>query len=69
MERDGLRIHWPIPLWELCESRGPDLVYSVGMELLKYPPTWCELPMEFDAVNNAMKGHDHGTTYGFQWDR
>jgi hypothetical protein len=44
--------HWL--MYPLLDMIGPELVYSIGLECLGYPPTWVDLKEEADLVEAAV---------------
>ena len=47
--------HWL--MFPLLDLIGPELVYSIGMEALDYPPTWADTKEEADLVEAAIVLH------------
>lgn len=53
-DRSALRWMWHWSLWPLCEMCGVGLVYSIGLKVLGYPPTWVDLVEEKQLVEAAV---------------
>ena len=51
-EADKSRWHWL--MWPLIDLFGFELVWSVGLETLGYPPTLVDLPAEAELVESAL---------------
>lgn len=47
--------HWL--MFPLLDLIGPELVYSIGMNALDYPPTWVDTKEEADLVEAAIVLH------------
>jgi hypothetical protein len=49
---------WPTPLASLVQARGADVVFTIGLATLGYPPHWSLEASEYKAVADAveMKG-------------
>lgn len=50
--------HWL--MYPLTDLLGPELVYSVGIEALGYPPTWVDTVEEVRIVDAALVKHLNG---------
>jgi len=51
-EKNYTMWHWL--MHPMVDMLGPDLVYAVGIECLKYPPTWVDTKPEADLVEAAI---------------
>ncbi len=48
------KFFWHWLLFPAVDLIGPELVYSIGLESLGYPPTWCDTQQEADQVEAAI---------------
>ena len=46
--------HWHWIMFPMTDLLGPELVYSVGLKALEYPPTWVDTKQEADLVEAAI---------------
>jgi hypothetical protein len=46
---------WPAPLRSIVMAREADAVWTKGLEILGYPPTWATTGKELDQVRQAFK--------------
>lgn len=46
--------HWPKEFYSLLDRFGTDLVWSVGLHLLGYPPTWSPTGREFVSIKRFL---------------
>jgi hypothetical protein len=44
--------HWLF--FPMLEMLGPELIYSIGLTALEYPPTWANTKQEADLVEAAV---------------
>jgi hypothetical protein len=52
-----MREHWHHLLWPAVELFGAALTWSIGLEVLGYPPTWAHTRPEADAVSASLTQH------------
>lgn len=46
---------WPYPLRRLCEAYGVDAVWTIGLDVLGYPPLWDPGGAEIAAIKTRLR--------------
>jgi hypothetical protein len=54
VDPDCTEFFWHWLMFPMLDLLGPELVYAVGLEALKYPPTWVDTKLEADRVEAAV---------------
>ena len=49
---------WAAPLARIVRARGADAVWTAGLDVLEYPPTWANTPAEIKAVLDAIPAEE-----------
>lgn len=49
---------WPTPLQPYVRARGGDVVSSIGLDVLGYPPIMADTSREYKAVIDAIEATD-----------
>lgn len=54
VDPDEIQFHYHWIMFPMLDLLGPELVYAVGLEALKYPPTLVDTKPEADQVEAAV---------------